>query len=93
MFWMAGVKDGGPKMPDYGEILAFLAANPPCLEAERELHASLLELLAQCLRSEQAICDEEPADFAQGEADAAEEASGEVLEALAAQHMRSGKIH
>jgi hypothetical protein len=40
-------------MPDYGEILAFLAANPPQLEAERELHASLLELLAQCLRSEQ----------------------------------------
>lgn len=40
-------------MPDYGEILAFLAANPPQLAAERELHASLLELLAQCLRSEQ----------------------------------------
>jgi hypothetical protein len=39
-------------MPDYGEILAFLAANPPQLSAERELHASLLELLAQCLRSE-----------------------------------------
>jgi hypothetical protein len=33
--------------------LAFLAANPPQLSAERELHASLLELLAQCLRSEQ----------------------------------------
>ena len=40
-------------MPDYGEILAFLASNPPQLAAERELHASLLELLAQCLRSEQ----------------------------------------
>jgi hypothetical protein len=39
-------------MPDYGEILAFLAANPPQLSAERELHASLLELLAQCLRTE-----------------------------------------
>jgi hypothetical protein len=39
-------------MPDYGEILAFLAANPPQLDAERELHASLLELLAQCLRSD-----------------------------------------
>ena len=39
-------------MPDYGEILAFLAANPPHLSAERELHASLLELLAQCLRTE-----------------------------------------
>jgi hypothetical protein len=43
----------GNSMPDYGEILAFLAANPPQLSAERELHASLLELLAQCLRSEQ----------------------------------------
>lgn len=40
-------------MPDYGEILTFLASNPPQLETERELHASLLELLAQCLRSEQ----------------------------------------
>ncbi len=40
-------------MPDYGEILAFLAANPPQLDAERELHASLLELLAKCLRSEE----------------------------------------
>ena len=42
-------------MPDYGEILAFLAANPPQFEAERELHASLLELLAKCLRSEQVV--------------------------------------
>jgi hypothetical protein len=40
-------------MPDYGEILAFLAANPPQLPNERELHASLLELLAKCLRSDQ----------------------------------------
>jgi len=46
-------------MPDYGEILAFLAANPPQLEAERELHASLLELLAQCLRSERVMTDED----------------------------------
>ena len=45
-------------MPDYGEILAFLAANPPQLAAERELHASLLELIAKCLRSE-AMTDEE----------------------------------
>lgn len=42
-------------MPDYGEILKFLADNPPQMGAERELHASLLELLAKCLRS-----DEEP---------------------------------
>jgi hypothetical protein len=46
-------------MPDYGEILAFLAANPPQLSAERELHASLLELLAQCLRSERVSTTEE----------------------------------
>lgn len=39
-------------MPDYEEILAYLAANPPKLAAERELHASLLELIAKCLRSE-----------------------------------------
>jgi hypothetical protein len=44
-------------MPDYGEILAFLAANPPQAEAERELHASLLELLARCLRTEQVATD------------------------------------
>ena len=51
----------GEPMPDYGEILAFLAANPPQLSAERELHASLLELLAQCLRSEQVSTDVEDA--------------------------------
>ena len=48
----------GLPMPDYGEILAFLAANPPQLAAERELHASLLELIAKCLRSE-AMTEEE----------------------------------
>jgi len=44
-------------MPDYGEILAFLANNPPQAEAERELHASLLELLAKCLRADQVATD------------------------------------
>ena len=44
-------------MPDYGEILAFLANNPPQAEAERELHASLLELLAKCLRADQVDTD------------------------------------
>jgi hypothetical protein len=39
-------------MPDYEEILSFLAANPPQLASERELHASLLELIAKCLRSD-----------------------------------------
>lgn len=45
-------------MANYGEILAFLAANPPQLEDERELHASLLELLAECLRSDQILAGE-----------------------------------
>ena len=49
-------------MPDYGEILAFLAANPPQLSAERELHASLLELLAQCLRTERVYTTTEEDD-------------------------------
>ncbi|MEZ5774641.1 MAG: hypothetical protein R3D33_08055 [Hyphomicrobiaceae bacterium] len=42
-------------MPDYSEILRFLAANPPELVAEREMHASLLELLATCLRVESQV--------------------------------------
>jgi hypothetical protein len=46
-------------MPDYGEILAFLATNPPRHEGERELHASLLELLAKCLRTEQVATGED----------------------------------
>lgn len=52
-------------MPNYSEILAFLADNPPQLESERELHASLLELLAKCLRSEQITTDDELTDFAE----------------------------
>jgi hypothetical protein len=39
-------------MADYGEILEFLAANPPQFAGERELHASLLEMIAKCLRSD-----------------------------------------
>ena len=38
-------------MFDYGEILEFLAKHPPQMDEEREVHASLLELMAQCLRS------------------------------------------
>ena len=49
-------------MPDYGEILTFLAANPPQLAAERELHASLLELLAQCLRTDQGTIEDDAED-------------------------------
>lgn len=41
------------RMPDYAEILKFLAKHPPQMTAERELHASMLELLAQCLRGSQ----------------------------------------
>ncbi len=48
-------------MPDYGEILEFLAANPPQFAAERELHASLLELIAKCLRSESMTAEEDEA--------------------------------
>lgn len=47
-------------MPDYGEILAFLAANPPRHDAERELHASLLELLVKCLRADEDDEEREP---------------------------------
>lgn len=50
-------------MPNYTEILTFLADNPPQLESERELHASLLELLAKCLRTEQVAIDGDLADF------------------------------
>lgn len=39
-------------MPDYADILRFLANHPPELAAERQLHASLLELLAGCLRGD-----------------------------------------
>jgi hypothetical protein len=51
----------GLPMPDYGEILEFLAANPPQLAAERELHASLLELIAKCLRSDAMTAEEDEA--------------------------------
>lgn len=46
-------------MPDYGDILRFLARNPPQIAAERDLHASLLELLAKCLRDEKRTPKEE----------------------------------
>jgi hypothetical protein len=41
-------------MPDYGEILRYLAQTPPQTDAERQMHASLLELIAECLRSDDA---------------------------------------
>ncbi len=45
-------------MPDYADLLDFLANNPPQLESERQLHASLLELMAQCLRTEAIACEQ-----------------------------------
>lgn len=42
-------------MPDYSDILRFLANNPPQFETECKLHASLLELLAHCLRTDDRI--------------------------------------
>jgi hypothetical protein len=53
-------------MPDYGEILSFLAANPPQLDDERELHASLLELLAKCLRSPDLAMEDQFKDLPAG---------------------------
>ncbi|MCG8558795.1 MAG: hypothetical protein MI824_03240 [Hyphomicrobiales bacterium] len=56
-------------MPDYAEILEFLAKNPPQLAAERQLHASMLELMAQCLRNDGQPQDTErqaaPSDLAE----------------------------
>lgn len=38
------------QLPEYREILSFLAQNPPSREAERNVHASLLELVATSMR-------------------------------------------
>jgi hypothetical protein len=61
-------------MPDYGEILQFLASHPPELASERRLHASLLELLASCLRAEGPFGDELSDHFADQFATAGAEA-------------------
>ena len=42
-------------MPEYSDILKYLASHPPEMKAERRMHASLLELLATCLRENAAI--------------------------------------
>ena len=47
-------------MPDYADILDFLAKNPPQMDSERQLHASLLELMAQCLRDERPVPAQNP---------------------------------
>ena len=41
----------GVLVPDYRDLLMFLARHPPELDTERELHASLLEQLAKDLRA------------------------------------------
>ena len=41
----------GVLVPDYRDLLMFLARHPPELDTERELHASLLEQLAKELRA------------------------------------------
>jgi len=50
-------------MADYGEILEFLAANPPQFAGERELHASLLEMIARCLRADVMADEEDEVSF------------------------------
>ncbi len=44
-------------MPEYGEILNFLAKNPPQFASERAVHASMLELMASCLRNPEAALE------------------------------------
>ena len=61
--WRLGAAIKRDVMPDYGEILSFLAKNPPQLEVERELHASLLELLANCLRGNGSAVEGKPSDL------------------------------
>jgi len=49
-----GAQVNGPDdMIDYGELLRYLADNPPDTQAERRVHASMLELIATCVRDEQ----------------------------------------
>ncbi len=45
--------NGTTPMLEYGELLRYLADNPPGSEAERRVHASMLELIATCVRDEQ----------------------------------------
>ena len=40
-------------MAEYQDILKFLVTNPPRVDAEKQMHASLLEMLARKLRGEQ----------------------------------------
>jgi hypothetical protein len=49
-------------MMDYGELLRYLADNPPGSTTERCVHASMLELIATCIRDEQGDQDDEATD-------------------------------
>lgn len=52
---LAGGKEnrGMAPMMDYGELLRYLADHPPGNTTERCVHASMLELIATCIRDEQ----------------------------------------
>ncbi len=45
-------------MPNYSDILRSLAEEPPQSPAQQRLHASLLELMASCLRAENSADDD-----------------------------------
>lgn len=43
---------GASGMPEYGDLLIYLASHPPEGPAERRVHASMLELIAACMRDD-----------------------------------------
>jgi hypothetical protein len=49
----SGEHKTGAAMAEYQDILKFLATNPPRVDAEKQMHASLLEMLARKLRGEE----------------------------------------
>lgn len=51
-------------MTEYEEILIYLAENPPHVDGERHVHASMLELLANCIRDEKPITEVMPQSLA-----------------------------
>ena len=70
--------NGQRPMMDYGELLRYLADNPPDSPAERRVHASMLELIATCMRDEHG---EKGAD------------SSKALAQLRARYSESGSAH
>ena len=65
-------------MPEYGELLNFLAKNPPQFASERAVHASMLELMASCLRNPDAEL-ESPMRMAERE-------TGDIAKRIAESH-------